>query len=164
MMLQTLTDSVLLGLGASLILDGWALGRRSIAGVPMLDYGWLTRWLAGLPAGRLRLEPGQTAPLTASERAPGWALHYAIGVLYAGVFLLIVGPGWMDQPSVLPALVFGIVTILAPFLILQPALGRGVFASRTPAPWTARLQTLLNHGVFGVGLYATALALMIVRS
>lgn len=163
MMLQTLTDSVLLGLGASVILDGWALGRRSIAGVPMLDYGWLTRWLAGLPVGRLRLVPGQATSLNGIERALGWGLHYAIGVVYAGVFLLITGPGWMDQPSVLPALVFGIVTVLAPFLILQPALGRGVFASRTPAPWTARLQTLLNHGVFGVGLYATALALMWVR-
>lgn len=164
MMLQILTDSALLGLGASLILDGWALGRRSIAGVPMLDYGWLTRWLAGLPAGRLKLEPSQATPLNGIERALGWALHYAIGVVYAGVFLLITGPGWMDQPSVLPALVFGIVTSLAPFLILQPALGRGVFASRSPAPWTARLQTLLNHGVFGLGLYATALALTWVRS
>ena len=36
---------------------------------------------------------------------------------------------------------------------MQPGMGAGIAASRTPAPNKARLQSLLNHGVFGVGLY-----------
>lgn len=160
----TLLDAVVLGLGASLIMDGWAVLRRQLTGAPMLDYGWLTRWITGLPAGRLSLSVGPGDPLTALERAIGWALHYAIGAVYAGVFLLIVGAGWSASPAMTPALVFGAITALAPFLILQPALGRGLFACRTPSPRAARVQTMLTHLVFGLGLYATALGLAMFKS
>lgn len=162
-MIEGLQDAVVLGLGASLIMDGWAVLRRWLTGAPMLDYGWLTRWLIGLPAGRWSMSIGQGVALSALERATGWALHYAIGMVYAGIFLMIAGPGWIASPVVIPALVFGAITVLAPFLILQPALGRGLFASRTPSPGAARLQTLLTHLVFGLGLYLTALGLTIPR-
>ena len=80
-------DSVILGLGASLIMDGWAVARWRLTGAPMLDYGWLARWLASVPAGRVSVSPGQGAPLTALERWIGWTLHYGIGVFYAALFL-----------------------------------------------------------------------------
>jgi len=32
--------------------------------------------------------------------------------------------------------------------------GTGIAASRTPRPAAARLQSLVTHGVFGLGLYA----------
>ncbi len=152
-------DSVILGLGASLIMDGWAVARWRLTGAPMLDYGWLARWLAGVPAGRLSLSPGQGAPLTALECWIGWTLHYGIGVFYAALFLAIMGERWPLSPDPGPALVYGAMTSLAPFVILQPALGRGALASRTPAPWMARVQTVLTHLVFGAGLYLTALIL-----
>ena len=163
-MAPELADSLVLGLGASLIMDGWALLRQYTTRTPMLDYGWIARWVAGLPSGRMSVVPGQGAPLSKIERSLGWMLHYAIGAAYAGVFLSVAGPLWLESPSVWPALAFGAVTSLAPFLILQPALGRGVFANRTPAPRAARVQTLLTHLVFGAGLYGTALGLLVLRS
>ena len=41
----------------------------------------------------------------------------------------------------------------APFLIMQPGMGAGIAASRTPRPAAARMQSLVTHGVFGLGLY-----------
>jgi len=41
-------------------------------------------------------------------------------------------------------------------LILQPALGFGIAASRTPRPWLAGLFSVLTHLAYGVGLYITA--------
>ena len=38
-------------------------------------------------------------------------------------------------------------------LILQPGMGAGVAARRTPRPNVARLQSLVTHAVFGAGLY-----------
>jgi hypothetical protein len=53
-------------------------------------------------------------------------------------------------------LIVGIVTVAAPFLVMQPAMGAGLAARRTPKPNAARVQSLVNHAVFGVGLYASA--------
>jgi len=33
-------------------------------------------------------------------------------------------------------------------------MGAGIAASRTPRPGAARLQSLVTHAVFGLGLYA----------
>jgi Protein of unknown function (DUF2938) len=42
---------------------------------------------------------------------------------------------------------------------MQPSLGLGVAASRTPNPTQARLKSLMTHSVFGVGLYVCAVGL-----
>ena len=47
----------------------------------------------------------------------------------------------------------------APYLIMQPGLGMGIAASKTPKPNVARLRSLVNHTVFGLGLYLSALGL-----
>jgi hypothetical protein len=62
----------------------------------------------------------------------------------------------MRAPTFVPALIAGIVTVLAPLFILQPAMGAGVASSRTPAPLMNSLRSLANHAVFGVGLYLAA--------
>jgi hypothetical protein len=54
-------------------------------------------------------------------------------------------------------LLYGIGTVVFPFFIMQPSLGLGIAASRTPNPTQARLKSLLTHSVFGVGLYVCAL-------
>jgi hypothetical protein len=64
---------------------------------------------------------------------------------------------WLVRPTVLPALLYGIGTVVFPFFILQPSFGLGIAASRTPNPSQARLKSLVTHVVFGVGLYLCAL-------
>ena len=54
-----------------------------------------------------------------------------------------------------PALLVGIGTVVAPFLLMQPGMGAGVAASRTPRPAAARVQSLVTHAIFGLGLYAS---------
>ena len=60
----------------------------------------------------------------------------------------------MRQPTIGPALLVGIGTVAAPFLVMQPGMGAGIAASRTPRPAAARLQSLVTHTIFGLGLYA----------
>lgn len=66
---------------------------------------------------------------------------------------------WLAQPTVSPALLYGVGTVVFPFFIMQPSLGFGIASSRAPNPTYARLKSLVTHGVFGVGLYLWALAL-----
>lgn len=83
----------------------------------------------------------------------GWLAHYATGIVFAIGFVAWAGSSWLQHPTPMPALVFGIVTAAAPFLIMQPAFGLGIAASRTSNPPRARLRSLMNHAVFGAGLY-----------
>ena len=96
------------------------------------------------------------------ERAIGSAAHYLIGIAFAGVLLAICGLAWARQPTLAPALALGMATVAAPFLLMQPGMGAGIAASRTPRPNSARLQSLVTHAVFGVGLYAAGLVLRLV--
>ena len=88
----------------------------------------------------------------------GWFAHYAIGVTFAALLLSSFGLKWARSPSLLPALLIGIVTVVSPFFILQPALGAGIASSKTPAPLLNSLKSLATHTVFGFGLYLAALA------
>ena len=44
-----------------------------------------------------------------------------------------------------------------PLFIMHPSFGLGLAASKAPNPMQARLRSLMNHVVFGVGLYVSAL-------
>jgi Protein of unknown function (DUF2938) len=63
-------------------------------------------------------------------------------------------PGnWLEHPTLPPALLYGIATVVFPLFIMQPALGLGVASSRTSRPGQARMKSLATHLVFGIGLY-----------
>ncbi|WP_395757028.1 DUF2938 domain-containing protein [Achromobacter sp. EB05] len=148
-----LLRAVLIGVGATLVMDLWALLLKRLFNAPSLDYAMVGRWIGHLPRGRLT-HPGiaRSAPI-AGERAIGWIAHYAIGVLFALLLLALWGPAWAARPTLPPALIVGIATVAAPFLILQPGMGAGIAASRMPKPGVARLRSLMAHASFGVGLY-----------
>ena len=78
-------------------------------------------------------------------------------MVFALVFVLMTSGDWLARPTLLPALLYGLVTVAFPFFIMQPSLGLGVAASRAPNPAQARLKSLATHAVFGVGLYVCAL-------
>ena len=121
--------------------------------------GLVGRWLAYMPRGRFRHERIAAVPAVRGERIIGWIAHYAIGIAFAGLLLAIWGLDWARQPTLAPALMVGVGTVAAPFLLMQPGMGAGIAASRTPRPAAARLQSLITHLVFGAGLYAAGLLL-----
>ena len=87
----------------------------------------------------------------------GWIAHYTIGITFAIAFVALVGNDWLQHPTLIPAMVFGVVTVLAPFFVMQPSFGLGFAASKTSNPMQARLRSLMNHTAFGLGLYLFAL-------
>ncbi|MNT97543.1 hypothetical protein D3C72_2398910 [compost metagenome] len=66
------------------------------------------------------------------------------------------------RPTLAPALIVGLATVAAPFFLMQPGMGAGIAASKTPNPHIARLRSLLTHAVFGIGLYLSGLLLAVV--
>ena len=152
-------SAVAIGVGASLLMDLWNLFLKRAFGIPSLDYCLLGRWLCHMPGGTFRhASIGRARPMPA-ECLVGWIAHYSIGAGLAVGFVLVVSHDWLAQPALLPALAYGVATVVFPLLIMQPALGLGVAASRTPRPMQARVKSLATHVVFGVGLYSCATAL-----
>ena len=146
-----------MGLGATLTFDLWTLFLKYAFSIPQSNFCLVGRWIRYLPEGIIRHSNIGSTPKKSAECAVGWIAHYMIGILFAIVFVAFVGSNWLHHPTLIPALLFGIVTVLAPFFILQPSFGLGIAASKTSDPLQARLRSLMNHIVFGVGLYLFAL-------
>ncbi|SMG00578.1 DUF2938 domain-containing protein [Burkholderia singularis] len=151
--------ALLIGTGATAATDVWAIVRRRWFGVVPLDYGLVGRWLAHVARGRFFHDAIALSPRVRCERAIGWLAHYLIGIGFAAVLLAGWGLGWVCRPTLAPALIVGIGSIAAPFFVMQPGMGAGVAASRTPRPALARLHSLMTHGVLGVGFYLTGCAI-----
>ena len=154
-----MVEAALIGVGATLLIDLWALFLRRVFGIPSLSYCLLGRWVLYMPTGRIMHESITATPQKRGECAVGWISHYLIGTAFALLFVLIVSSNWLARPTLLPALMFGIVTTLVPFFVMQPSLGLGFAASKTPNPNKARLKSLMTHTVFGLGLYVWAYVL-----
>ena len=152
--MQTILSVVLIGAGATVVMDLWVLARKRLLGVPAASYGLVGRWIAGLARGRFRHERIAASPAVRGELLLGWTAHYLIGLAFAALLLAIWGIDWAREPTLAPALIVGIGTVLAPFLVMQPGMGAGIAASRTSRPGAARLQSLITHTIFGFGLYA----------
>ena len=148
--------AVLVGLGATLLIDLWALLLRRAFSIPSLNYCLLGRWVLYIPGGKIVHESITATPQKPHECTVGWVTHYLIGTAFALLFVLLVSENWLARPTLLPALAFGIATTLVPFFTLQPSFGLGIAASRTHNPNKARLKSLTTHAVFGVGLYVWA--------
>jgi hypothetical protein len=150
--------AILIGMGGTALLDLWALMLKAVLGLPTPPWHLVGRWFAGMAKGRFRHRDGITSsPVIPGELAVGWFMHYAVGVVFAAVLLAIWGVQWAHSPTFLPALIVGLVTIGAGWFILQPGMGVGVACNRAPKPNVARLQNVLGHVVFAVGMYGTAL-------
>jgi len=147
---------LLTGAGATVVTDLWALVRRRMFGTPLPDFGFVGRWIAHIARGRFRHDSIAAAPPVRAERAIGWFAHYLIGMAFALLLPAFWGSAWFQHPMLLPALIVGIATVAAPFFVLQPGMGAGVAASRTLRPGAARLQSLITHAMFGLGLYIAA--------
>lgn len=156
-----LVCTLLIGVGATVVMDLWAIVRKRLFGVAPPNYGLVGRWLAHMRRGQFRHRAIAAAPPVRGERLIGWTAHYLIGVGFAAILLGLWGLAWTDHPTIGPALVVGIGTVAAPFLLMQPGMGAGIAASRTPNPASARLQSLITHTIFGLGLYAAGWAVSV---
>lgn len=146
--------TLFIGAGATVVMDLWSIARKRLFGIPPPDYGLVGRWLGQMAAGHFRHVRISASPPVRGERLIGWTAHFLIGIAFAAMLLGIVGLEWVRHPTIFPALLVGVGTVAAPFLVMQPGMGAGFAASRTPRPAAARLQSLVTHGIFGLGLYA----------
>ena len=146
------------GVGATAITDVWSILRKVVFRVPPPDFGLVGRWFAYMPQGRFHHESIRSSSAVNGERYIGWTMHYVIGIVFAALLGAVDGSAWFEHPTLLPALIIGATTVVAPFFLMQPGMGAGVAASRTPNPTSARIHSVVTHTIFGIGLYIAGCA------
>ena len=151
--------SVAVGVLATGVMDVWGVARQPLAGFPRADYRLIGRWFAYMPRRRFRHVNIRQSPSLPFEHFIGWCAHYMIGITFALLLVAVMGPEWLIRPTLGPAMLVGLATLVAPLFLMQPAMGAGVAGARLPNPTAARLQSLITHLVYGVGLYVAALLL-----
>lgn len=156
-MVELIIAGLFMGLGGTLAMDIWSEVLARGFNQPRPAWARIGRWAAQLLAGRVfHPDIGAVAEVR-GELALGWGVHYAVGLTYGVIFALLAGPGWLDAPRFLPLWIYALVTVGAGWFLLQPGMGLGWAASRTPNPWKVRIMGLVAHTVFGLGMYAVAL-------
>jgi hypothetical protein len=83
-------------------------------------------------------------------------LDFHAGIQKRRLLIGISGVAWTRAPSLGMALLVGVCTVAFPLLVMQPAMGLGVAASKTPSPIKNCIRSLINHSVFGLGLFLSA--------
>lgn len=149
---------VLVGAGATAFMDGWLLLLKRL-GVPTNNFALVGRWIGHLAQGRLSHASIAKAQPVRHEHALGWLTHYVVGVAFAGLLVAVVGGGWLERPTLMPALVLGVASVVMPLFVMQPSMGSGFAAAKTLTPFTNCLRSLANHTVFGIGLFLAATVL-----
>lgn len=155
--MNVLFAAVVIGIGATAFMDVFAWLQRSLFKVPSLNYAWVGRWIIGLSDRQFVHDTILQSPPRRYERTVGWMSHYGIGVFFVLLMLAGTGPDWYRAPTLLNPLVIGMLSLCAPFFVMQPAFGFGVAASKTPSPSIARQRSLVAHLSFGVGIYLAGL-------
>lgn len=156
--LEVVAHVFLLGGGATVVMDLWMFLMKAF-GVPTLNFAFVGRWVGHVCQGKFaHASIGQAMPVR-GEVVLGWVAHYATGVAFAVLLVCIQGVAWLQEPTFLPAIVLGVATVAVPLFVIQPAMGAGFTSSKTPTPAKNCMRSLINHAVFGVGLYLSAVVI-----
>jgi len=146
-------QAVFAGLFATAALDLWQRLLHATAGIPPSNWAFVGRWFAYLPRGQFIHRPiGETAAVN-GELALGWTMHYLVGLVYGFAYLGLMVYGLELAPSLLNGFVFGAISVLIPWFIMQPGLGVGVMARLAPNPAVPMLNALVSHTFYGVALF-----------
>jgi hypothetical protein len=155
---ETILRVVAIGIGATAVMDLWLLLLKAL-GVPTLNFALLGRWVGHMPQGQWAHAAIAKASPVQGELVLGWVVHYATGLAFATLLTSVVGLEWLRTPTLAPALLFGMGTVILPLFVMQPAMGAGVASFRTKTPILNCVKSLGNHTAFGLGLYVAAVAI-----
>jgi hypothetical protein len=148
-----IAEMILMGMWATIIMDILAIvfGKLKIIHPP-IGPQIVGRWALYMFRGKFIHRDINKTPALGNEKLAALVSHYLIGIILAGVYLFIElkVPTIRHQPEM--PFIFGLATVLLPWLWLYPSMGLGFLASNTPRRSPYIVTSLVNHTNFGLGL------------
>lgn len=148
-----LLEMIFMGVFATFIMDLFAkfLVKLKIVRAPIEPHV-PGRWILYMLRGKLTHEDIHQTPALKNEHQAALISHYLIGIVLMGIyfFLELKEPAIRDQLWM--PLVFGVATVLLPWLWLYPSIGIGFMASKTKRQSDYIIFSSINHLNFGIGM------------
>jgi hypothetical protein len=143
---------VIAGVLGTLIMDSlnYLFSRSGM--LSKIDLKMIGRMSSGWIRGNFYYRHPSEMKQVTKETLYGYIAHYAIGVVFALVYVL----SWyylIGMPiSSLWAFVYGIATTAGSLMLIYPSMGLGMLGIRSPEGIKAPLSSLANHTFYGIGL------------
>ncbi|XOF35188.1 MAG: DUF2938 family protein [Candidatus Electrothrix sp. YB6] len=147
-------EAIFMGSFATVFMDIFAgiLATKKVIH-PFVSSGSMGRWFLYIFKGKLFHKDIDHSPKLKNEKMWCMISHYLIGMMLAGVFLILEQHVQFVNDNVWTSLVFGIGTVCFPWFWLLPSIGKGVMASRCDNRIQIIKTNLINHTNYGIGLF-----------
>jgi hypothetical protein len=148
-----LLEMILMGIFATFIMDLFAkiLVKSKIVRATIEPH-IPGRWVLYILKGKLIHEDICQTPALKNEKPAALISHYLIGIVLVGIYLFLElkEPAIRDQLWM--PLIFGVATVLLPWLWLYPSIGIGFLASKAKKQSDYIIFSSINHINFGIGM------------
>lgn len=143
---------ILMGIVATLVMDVLAivLARAKIIHPP-LGAEVVGRWTLYMFRGTFIHKDIHKTPALSNEKSVALLSHYLIGIVLAGIYLLLELKAPSIRHQLWMPLIFGLATVLLPWFWLYPSMGLGFLASKAAKKSPYIVTSLVNHTNFGLG-------------
>jgi hypothetical protein len=153
MLLNQTLSFVVVSMLAVAVLDIWERIAHHLGGPPSTNWAIIGRWLmAVLTRGQVFNPKVAETPPYPRELIIGWIFHYFVGAGYVAVFVILWKALGIVTPTFIDGLVFGMASVLVPWLFFLPVVGGGMMARKTPEPMVTCLSFLVAHSIFGIAI------------
>ena len=141
------------GIFSCLVMDLWQRLVKLTYGINPSDWGIVGKWLIMLILKRKIYNPNiEKEKSYENELIIGWIFHYFIGILYSLVFFIMMYYFGIFKATFYYGLIFGLITVIIPWFIFLPILGKGVLASKTPRPFLICSLSVWSHVAIGTAI------------
>lgn len=148
---------ILAGIFATAIIDISGILLNKIFGLPKTEWRFIGRWVFYMKDMKFThgMNNGHISrySIAKNELLIGWIFHYMVGVLFSVIYFIGETKLLGYVPNIVSATIFGIFTLVAPWFIMSPCLGNGVFFKKHPRKKLMRILSTLSHITFGQSLY-----------
>ncbi|MDA9171139.1 DUF2938 domain-containing protein [Alphaproteobacteria bacterium] len=138
------------GLLSCLVMDLWQRLVKLTYGINPSDWGVIGRWLIMLILKQKVLNPNiENEKPYKNELIIGWIFHYFVAILYSLAFFILIYYFEFLEASFYDGLIFGLITVIIPWFIFLPILGKGILAVKTPKPILVCSLSVWSHVAIG---------------
>ena len=149
-----IVEMILMGIFATYFMDllaGFLVKRKLIHSY--IGPEAVGRWFLYMFRRKFIHKDIHKTPTINNENIWGFLSHYLIGIVLAGIYLLMELKGPIIRDQLWMPFVFGITTVLLPWFWLLPSMGFGFLASKSPNKSHIIRTSLVNHTIFGLGFF-----------
>ena len=111
------------------------------------------RWFLYLFRGKFIHKDINSTAVLKHEKVWSLISHYLIGIVLAGIYLLLELKVPFIHNQIWMPLIFGIATVVLPWFWLFPSIGLGFLASKAPNRLNIVITNFVNHINYGLGLF-----------